>query len=305
MKMYYGFDMGGTKIELAVFDNELNQVWQKRVRTPKDDYQTLLNTFLELTLEADEKFNCQGKVGVGVPGIVNHAEGTVFTTNVPTAQYKPLIHDLANILQRPVKVENDANCFALSEAWDPDFKRYPTVLGLILGTGVGGGFIINGKVLSGKNGIAGEIGHMNLSVRGAKLLGEKVPEITCGCGQTACFETYLSGPGFERIYSSFTNEKRSAIEIIEQYKQGDIQAKEHVNRYISLLAMFMGQIVTVFDPDLVVIGGGLSQFEEIYKQLPEVLPQYLYGIATLPAIEKARYGDSGGARGAAFLNLID
>jgi len=115
--MYYGFDMGGTKIELAVFDNELNQVWQKRVPTPKNDYQALLDAFLALTQEADEKFNCQGKIGVGVPGIVNHAEGTVFTTNVPAAQYKPLIHDLTNALQRPVKVENDANCFALSEAW--------------------------------------------------------------------------------------------------------------------------------------------------------------------------------------------
>lgn len=305
MKMYYGFDMGGTKIELAVFDNELNQVWQKRVPTPKNDYQALLNAFLLLTQEADKKFNSEGKIGVGVPGIVNHAKGTVFTTNVPAAQYKPLIHDLANILQRPVKVENDANCFALSEAWAPEFKRYPTVLGLILGTGVGGGFIINGKVLSGKNGIAGEIGHMNLSVRGAKLFGDTVPEIVCGCGQTACFETYLSGPGFERIYSSFTGQKRSAIEIIELYKQREPEAIQHVDRYMSLLAMFMGQVVTVFDPDLVVIGGGLSQFDDIYQYLPEILPQYLYGIATMPAIEKARYGDSGGARGAACLNLID
>ncbi len=303
--MYYGFDMGGTKIELAVFDQNLNQIWQKRVPTPKEDYQALLNVFRDLTAEADKKFNCQGKVGVGVPGIVNHTKGTVFTTNVPTAQYKPLIHDLAHILQRSVKVDNDANCFALSEAWDPEFKHYPSVLGLILGTGVGGGFVINGKVLPGKNGIAGEIGHMNLSIRAAKLLGDKVPEITCGCGQIACFETYLSGPGFERIYTAFTGEKRSAIEIIQLYKQGDNQAKQHVERYITVLAMFMGQVVTVLDPDLVVIGGGLSQFEDIYRLLPEVLPQYLYGIATLPAIEKARYGDSGGARGAAFLNLID
>lgn len=302
--MYYGFDMGGTKIELAVFDKGLNQIWQKRIPTPKDDYQTLLHAFQSLTREADEKFNCQGNVGVGIPGIVNHAEGTVFTTNVPPAQYKPLIHDLAKVLQRPVKVENDANCFALSEAWDPNFKHYPTVLGLILGTGVGGGFVINGKVLSGKNGIAGEIGHMNLSVRAAKILGNTVPEITCGCGQTACFETYLSGPGFERVYAAFTGKKHSAIEIIQQYKQGDIDAKQHVERYISLLAIFMGQVVTVFDPDLVVIGGGLSQFDDIYTLLPEVLPQYLYGIATLPAIEKAQYGDSGGARGAAFLNLM-
>ncbi|VEB62900.1 N-acetyl-D-glucosamine kinase [Providencia rustigianii] len=303
--MYYGFDMGGTKIELAVFDHDLNPVWQKRVPTPKDDYQALLNVFSELTAEADAKFSCQGKVGVGVPGIVNHADGIVFTTNVPAAKYKPLVHDLAKTLKRPVKVENDANCFALSEAWDPDFKRYPSVLGIILGTGVGGGFVINGKVLSGKNGIAGEIGHMNMSVRAAKLLGDTVPEVLCGCGQTACFETYLSGPGFERIYTAFTGEKYPAIEIIQRYQQGDLHAKQHVERYMVVLAMFMGQVITVFDPDLVVFGGGLSQFDDIYHLLPEILPQYLYGIAKLPAIEKARYGNSGGARGAAFLNLVD
>ncbi|EKT53347.1 N-acetylglucosamine kinase [Providencia burhodogranariea] len=303
--MYYGFDMGGTKIELAVFDESLKQVWQKRVPTPKEDYQALLNVFKSLTEEADAALGCRGKIGVGVPGIVNHEKGTVFTTNVPAAKYKPLIHDLANILQRPVKVENDANCFALSEAWDPEFTRYPTVLGLILGTGVGGGFVTNGKVLSGKNGIAGEIGHMNISLQGARLLGETVPEIACGCGKTACFETYLAGPGFERIYAAFTGKKRSAVEIIQLYQQGDAVAKQHVDRYINLLAMFLGQVLTVLDPDLVVIGGGLSQFDGIYQLLPTALPQYLYGIANLPAIERARYGDSGGARGAACLNLRD
>ena len=303
--MYYGFDMGGTKIELAVFDESLNPIWQKRVPTPKEDYQELLSTFQRLTEEADTKFSCIGKVGVGVPGIVNHQTGTVFTTNVPAAKYKPLIPDLANMLQRPVKVENDANCFALSEAWATDFQHYPTVLGLILGTGVGGGFISHGKVLSGKNGIAGEIGHMNITLQGAQHLGDRVPEITCGCGKKACFETYLSGPGFERIYSAFSGEKRSAIEIIQLYQQGDITAKQHVERYIDLLGMFLGQIITVLDPDLVVLGGGLSQFEGIYQLLPNIVPKYLYGTTTVPAIERARYGESGGARGAACLNLRD
>ena len=143
--MYYGFDMGGTKIELAVFDKDLTQVWQKRVPTPKNDYQALLNVFKTLTLEADNDLGCKGKIGIGVPGIVNAKEGTVFTTNVPAAKYKPMIHDLANILERPVKVEHDANCFALSEAWDPEFRHYPSVLGLILGTGVGGGLSLMAK----------------------------------------------------------------------------------------------------------------------------------------------------------------
>ena len=301
--MYYGFDMGGTKIELAVFDNDLNPIWQKRVPTPKEDYQQLLNVFKDLTDEADVMFDLKGKVGIGVPGIVNHQKGTVFTTNVPTAQYKPLMHDLTELLQRPIKIENDANCFALSEAWDHEFIQYPTVLGLILGTGVGGGFVTNGKVLSGKNGIAGEIGHMNLTVEASRVLGKQVAEVVCGCGKTACFETYLAGPGFERIYFAHTGEKLSSIDITLRYHQGDERAIKHVDMYMTVLAMYLGNILTVFDPDLLVIGGGLSQFDAIYRLLPEKLPPYLYGIATLPAIEKARYGDSGGARGAAFLNL--
>ncbi|MEI9534424.1 N-acetylglucosamine kinase [Moellerella wisconsensis] len=301
--MYYGFDMGGTKIELAVFDSDLNQIWQKRLPTPKEDYQLLLNIFKTLTDEADALFNCQGKIGVGVPGIVNHQQGTVFTTNVPAAQYKPLIKDLTEKLGRPVKVENDANCFALSEAWDKEFIQYPTVLGLILGTGVGGGFVINGKVLSGKNGIAGEIGHMNLTLEANKILGDRVPQIVCGCGKTGCFETYLSGPGFERLYFSYTGENVSAVDIIQRYHQGEQDAILHVERYMNVLAMYLGNIVTIFDPDLLVIGGGLSQFDEIYRLLPEILPRHLYSIAELPAIEKARHGDSGGSRGAAFLQL--
>ncbi|AKJ42225.1 N-acetylglucosamine kinase [Pragia fontium] len=303
--MFYGFDMGGTKIELAVFDEHLKQLWQKRVPTPKDDYQALLQTFTELTLEADQRFNSKGKVGVGIPGIVNAKQGTVFTTNVPAAKHKPLVADLTHCLQRPVRIDNDANCFALSEAWDTEFRQYPTVLGMILGTGVGGGFVVDGKVISGKNGIAGEIGHLNLTTAAANVLTNKVPEIVCGCGKTGCFEGYLSGPGFERIYSCFYHEKLSAVKIIENYYAGDDAAKVHVERYVTVLSMYLGNILTLFDPHLLVIGGGLSQFDEIYRLLPEYLPQYLYGIATLPQIEKARYGDAGGARGAACLNLLD
>lgn len=303
--MYYGFDMGGTKIELAVFNDELELVWQKRVPTPKESYAALLDAFRLLTEQADNELKCTGRIGIGVPGIVNHEKGTVFTTNVPAAKYQPLRHDLETLLKRPVKIDNDANCFALSEAWDPEFRQYPTVLGLILGTGVGGGFVIDGKILPGKNGIAGEIGHINMTLEGDKLLEHKVPATLCGCGKTGCFETYLSGPGFERIFTAFYGEKRSAVDIITRYYNGDIKEKQHVERYMSLLAHYLGNVLSIFDPDLLVIGGGLSQFEEIYRLLPEYLPPHLYGVASLPAIYKARYGDSGGARGAACLNLTD
>ncbi|MCD4607167.1 ROK family protein, partial [Proteus mirabilis] len=204
--------------------------------------------FKTLTLEADNDLGCKGKIGIGVPGIVNAKEGTVFTTNVPAAKYKPMIHDLANILERPVKVENDANCFALSEAWDPEFRHYPSVLGLILGTGVGGGFVIDGKVLSGKNGIAGEIGHMNLNVDADNVIGETMPKILCGCGRKACFETYLSGRGFERMYKAFNGSPQRAVDIVAQYYQGDEQTQQHVDRYMKVLAIYLSNILTVLDP---------------------------------------------------------
>jgi len=142
--MYYGFDMGGTKIELGVFDADLNRIWQKRVPTPRDDYRQLLTTLRDLTLEADEFCGQRGKVGIGIPGLPND-DGTLFTSNVPAAMGQPLPRDLAALIGRDVRVDNDANCFALSEAWDEEFRNYPTVLGIILGTGVGGGLIVEAK----------------------------------------------------------------------------------------------------------------------------------------------------------------
>ncbi len=137
--MYYGFDMGGTKIELGVFDDNLQRIWQKRVPTPREDYRQLLATLGDLTLEADAFCGRRGSVGIGIPGLPNDDDGTLFTANVPAAMGRPLPRDLAALIGREVRVDNDANCFALSEAWDDEFRRYPTVLGIILGTGVGGG----------------------------------------------------------------------------------------------------------------------------------------------------------------------
>ncbi len=301
--MYYGFDMGGTKIELAVFDEEMNQVWIKRHPTPKNNYDDLLCVFVELVKEADERFNTQGSIGIGIPGIPNVSNGTVFTTNVPSAKGKPLAADLTKMLNRPVKISNDANCFALSEAYAPVFKKYRSVLGLILGTGVGGGLIIDGKPVTGHNGITAEIGHLRITLDMLTILGMDIPKRQCGCGHIGCAETYLSGEGFEWLFNHFYHLSLSAQAIVALYRQGDAHATEHVERYTSLLASYLGNILTLFDTELVVIGGGLSNFDELYTLLPQKLPLYIYSIATLPQIEKARYGDSGGVRGAAFLHL--
>lgn len=303
--MYYGFDMGGTKIEMGVFDQDLKRVWQKRVATPHDDYQALLQIFYDLTVEADAHFNCQGLIGIGIPGLIDRDDGLVYTTNVPCAKNRTLQSDLEKLLKRPVRLENDANCFALSEAWDDEFRQYPGVLGVILGTGLGGGIVINGKIYSGRNSTAGEIGHLRLSVDALNILGYDIPLVECGCGQHGCIEKYLSGSGFEWLYRHFYQESLSAPVIIENYRAGTPQAVMHVERYMALLAASLGNLLTILDPHLVVIGGGLSHFDEIYRELPKRLPQYLFNIARVPRIEKARYGDAGGVRGAAFLNLVD
>ncbi|WP_419236585.1 N-acetylglucosamine kinase [Serratia fonticola] len=301
--MYYGFDMGGTKIELGVFDANLQRIWQKRVPTPRDDYRQLLAVLRDLTLEADAVCGTQGQVGIGIPGLPNE-DGTLFTANVPAAMGQPLPRDLSKLIGREVKVDNDANCFTLSEAWDEEFRHYPTVLGIILGTGVGGGLIVNGKVNSGRNFITGEFGHFRLPVDALEVLGRDIPRVPCGCGHDGCIENYISGRGFEWMYAHFYQQRLPAQQIIAHYQAGEPQAVAHVERFLDVLAICLGNLLTIIDPHLVVIGGGLSNFAAIYQALPQRLPAHLLRVAKLPRIEKARYGDAGGVRGAAFLNLV-
>ncbi|MBS0969920.1 N-acetylglucosamine kinase [Chimaeribacter arupi] len=301
--MYYGIDMGGSKIELAVFDRQLTRRWQKRVPTPRDDYAALLAALAALVQEADARVG-GGRVGIGIPGLIK-ADGTLFSANVPAASGKRLQADLARLLGRDVRIDNDANCFALSEAWDDEFRAYPSVLGLILGTGVGGGLVFNGRVFGGRNGVAGEVGHMRLPVDARALLGPDAAPVVCGCGQTDCMEGYLSGRGFERLYALGGGQPLTAPAIMARYRAGDAIAVAHVDRYADLLAACLGNLLTVLDPHLVVIGGGLSNVDELYPALAARLPAHLLPGCEPPRIEKARYGDAGGARGAACLNLLE
>lgn len=299
--MLYGFDIGGTKIEMAVFDLELNEIWRKRIDTPQDSYDAFLFAVINLIVEADQKFNSKGQIGIGIAGIVNEKNKSIFTTNIEIVKDKPFIHDLERRIGRDIRINNDANCFVLSEAYDEAFKHYHNIIGLILGTGLGGGLAVDHRILSGANGCAGEIGHLKLPINATKLLGKDIPLITCGCGQIGCSERYLSGTGFAWLYQHFYQQTLSAPEIIQHYYDQDKQAIAHVDRYLELLAMYLADILVVLDADLIVIGGGLSNFEEIYTELPKRLPRYLLKMMKPPRIEKARYGDSGGARGAALL----
>ncbi|CAH0531893.1 N-acetyl-D-glucosamine kinase [Allocatenococcus thiocycli] len=301
--MYYGFDVGGTKIEFGAFNEKLERVATERVPTPTDNYELLVDTIADLISKYDAEFGCEGTIGLGLPGMEDADDATVLTVNVPAAKGKPLRADLEAKIGRSVKIENDANCFALSEAWDEDLQGEPSVLGLILGTGFGGGFIYEGKVFSGRNHVAGEVGHMRLPIDAWFHLGDNAPLLGCGCGKKGCLDSYLSGRGFELIYAHYFGEQKKAIDIIEAYGEGDASAVEHVERFMELLAICLGNIFTATDPNVVVLGGGLSNFDLIYEEMPKRIPKHLLSVAKCPKIIKAKHGDSGGVRGAAFLNI--
>jgi N-acetylglucosamine kinase len=301
--MYYGFDVGGTKIEFGAFDNNLIRIANERVATPSDDYAALVNSIVSLVEKYDQQLETTGLIGIGFPGVENADDDSVLTVNIPCANGQFLRRDLEQRLNRPVKLENDANCFALSEAWDDELKDSPSVMGLILGTGFGGGLIYNGKVFSGRNHVAGELGHMRVPVDAWMLLGDNPPYLQCGCGKNGCLDNYLSGRGFELLYNHKYGEKRKAIDIIQGYQNGEATASEFVDLFLEFLAACFGNLFTGNDPHVVVLGGGLSNFDALYSELPKRVEKYLLPIAKCPQILKAKYGDSGGVRGAAFLNI--
>ncbi|TDQ57214.1 N-acetylglucosamine kinase [Mesocricetibacter intestinalis] len=302
--MLYGFDIGGTKIELAVFNHKLEQQYSERVDTPKSSYKDWLDCISTLVEKADKRFACQGSVGLGIPGFVNQENGLAEITNIRVADNKPILKDLSERLGREVRAENDANCFALSEAWADENQQYPFVLGLILGTGFGGGLVFNGKIHSGQIGMAGELGHLQLNYHALKLLGwDKAPIYSCGCGNHACLDTYLSGRGFEMLYRDLKGEGLSAQEIIRRFYLGDESAVDFVRIFTELCAISIGNIITALDPHVIILGGGLSNFDYLYQALPQALPSHLMRSALVPPIKKAKYGDSGGVRGAAALFL--
>ncbi len=301
--MYYGFDIGGTKIEFGAFNESLERVATRRVLTPTDDYSTLLTIITQIISEHDEKLQCEGKIGIGIPGIEKPTDGTLLTSNIPAAKGKTLRKDLEAILERPVLINNDANCFALSEAWDEEINKEDIVLGLILGTGFGGGLVHEGKIMSGMNNVCGELGHMRLPIDAWMTLGNNAPLFECGCGQKGCADNYLSGRGFENLYQSLHGEPKKAVDIIAAFYAGDEVTANFVDKYMEMVAQTLAGIFTALDPNVVVLGGGLSNFEYIYETLPERLSRYLLSISNPPKIMKAKHGDAGGVRGAAFLNL--
>ena len=293
----FGVDLGGTKIELLALAQDGAEVYRKRVPTPKGDYGATLKAIRDLILSAERELAGTGTVGLGAPGAISRATGRLKNSNSICLNDRPLREDLEKLLVRPVRMANDADCFALSEATDGAGSGYGVIFGVIIGTGVGGGFVVNGQLLQGPNGIAGEWGHNPLPwPRESERSGPP-----CYCGQLGCIETYLSGPGLAADDLREGGPSRSGPEIVAAAAQGDEQAEMTMKRYEDRLARALSHVINMVDPDVIVLGGGLSQCERLYEGVRSRWGRYVFSDQIVTQLLPPVHGDSSGVRGAAWL----
>ena len=294
--MRFGVDLGGTKIEIIALNDAGLLTYKKRIDTPKGDYQATLNAITHLVLEAEIQLNCTGSVGVGIPGSISHKTGMVKNANSTWLIGEDLQGDLQRKLSRPVEIANDANCFALSEAMDGAARGADVVFGVIIGTGCGGGIVVDGKILNGVNAIGGEWGHNPLP-----WLDHNDQQLPCYCGLKGCNETFLSGSGLEAHYQNRTGLLKTAKQIVALSEQGDQQAEALMQDYIIWLAKGLASVINLLDPDVIVLGGGMSNIERLYSDVPKIWQQWVFSDQVNTRLVAPKYGDSSGVRGAAWL----
>jgi len=292
-----GVDIGGTKIEVAALDDEDRELVRTRSPTPQSDYQATIAEVARLVNDVLRQVGDRATIGVGMPGAISGATGLVKNANSTVLNGRPFSRDLVRAAGREMRFENDANCFALSEAADGAAKGERVVFGAILGTGVGGGLVFDGEIWVGRNAIAGEWGHNPLPVRrGDRLLGKK-----CYCGRTDCIETYLSGPALELEYQRETGAQASVGEIVHRADASDGAARKVLERFYERLALALATVVNVLDPDVIVLGGGLSNIDGIFERVPAALRASVFSDVVETRLVRALHGDSSGVRGAARL----
>ena len=296
--LHYGLDIGGTKIEFSVFDTTLECIRSRRVPTPTEDYREFLDTVRGLITGADEEFETHGSVGIALPGIVKR-DGKSFAVNVPCLSGHNVKNDLSSSLGRPIGIINDGRGFALSEAHGGAADGYECMIGLTLGTGAVGGYCINGRLQDGRDGIAGEWGHVPIAATVRKR--HDLPLYKCLCGATGCAECYVSGPGMSRIHEHLTGKSMEAADIVGGMREGDASSLEAFAIWIDCLASCVASMVLHINPGIIVIGGGLSGIRELFEHLPEALTSYLLDGTDPPAIVPARHGSASGVRGAAIV----
>ena len=292
-----GVDVGGTKLEAIAIDAEGRELARKRVPTPSNDYPRVIDAIRRLVVDLEAGLGARATVGVGSPGAVSRATGLIKNANSTQLNGRPFVADLTQALAREVRVDNDANCFALSEASDGAGAGHRLVFGVILGTGVGGGIVLDGRVWVGPNSIAGEWGHNELASRTEASL----PDTHCYCGRRRCIETYLSGPGLAADHARSTGVALDARRIAELAHERDPQAMATMARYANRLASALAGVVNVLDPDVIVLGGGVSNIDALYAEVAARLPGHVFSDTCTTPIVKNRHGDSSGVRGAAWL----
>lgn len=291
-----GVDLGGTKIEVIAMDGEGLTLARRRIATPREDYQATLDAIAALVVDVEGALGQRGTVGVAMPGTLLSATGRVKNANSTWLNGRALDRDLQELLGRPLRFANDANCFTLSEATDGAAAGAAVVFGVIVGTGTGGGIVVNGQVLSGRNGICGEWGHNPLPWPRP----DEQPGPECYCGRRGCIETWLSGPGLTRDHRAHGGDQDNAADIAAVAER-DWRAKYTLHRYVGRMTRALASIVNVLDPDVIVLGGGLSALSLLYEEIPRRWGQYVFSDRIETRLVPPQHGDASGVRGAAWL----
>ncbi|ORM53902.1 fructokinase [Pantoea conspicua] len=298
--MRIGIDLGGTKTEVIALSNAGQELFRHRVNTPRDDYQATVQAIVDLVRLAEQKTGQTGTVGLGIPGTISPYSKRVKNANSTWLNGQPLDKDLAQALNRDVRIANDANCLAVSEAVDGAGAGQSLVFAVIIGTGSGAGIAINGQSRIGGNGNAGEWGHNPLPWMDEDELRYR-QEVPCYCGQQGCIETFVSGTGFGIDYQRLSGVSRKGAEIVALLEQQDPIAELAISRYELRLAKSLAQVVNLIDPDVIVLGGGMSNVDRLYQTVPTLMKKWVFGGECETSVLKAQHGDSSGVRGAAWL----
>lgn len=294
MSLRLGIDLGGTKIEIVALEDDSTELLRRRVPTPRGDYPGTLAAIAGLVHEVERELDQRGSLGVGIPGAESRVTGLIKNANSTWLIGRPLRQDLQDLLQREVRLANDANCFALSEATDGAAAGADVVFGVILGTGVGGGIVAHGKVLVGTNAIAGEWGHN-------RLPGDEAHWPRCYCGRDGCVETFLSGPGLRGDHARRAGADLEPAEIAARAAAGDAACEATLCRYESRLARALAAVINILDPEAIVLGGGLSNLDRLYANVPRLWAAQVFSDQVVTRLLKSRHGDASGVRGAAWL----
>lgn len=296
--MRLGVDLGGTKIEIIALDTDGSVRLRERVATPQGDYGATLEAVAGLVGAAEARLGCAGlPVGIGTPGAISRVTGLLKNSNSVCLNGRPLLQDLEARLGRPLRIANDANCFALSEAADGAAAGAQVVFGVIVGTGTGAGIVVDGRLLDGPNGIAGEWGHNPLPWP----RGDELPGADCYCGRRGCIETWLAGPGLAADFQRHAGVTLGAESVVARAEHGDAAARAVLERYYDRMARALAHVINMLDPDVIVLGGGMGRIPMLYREIPQRWGAYVFSDRVDTRLVAPKHGDSSGVRGAAWL----